>query len=171
MLTWFGQHPTDHRGTAGAVRKSNRTDNESTKMATSRGVTQGYTCVITVDAAHLIIVVAQAHGVGAKQELLLPVVAATTALRTPNSIIVADAGYHREANLRRARGRAGTRSHRERRHAPEGCLIFLASVLHDTAPCAALQVPNAATAGRFRRIRLHLRSCDTNWICPAGESL
>jgi hypothetical protein len=55
-------------------------------MATSKGVIQGYTGVATVDAAHQIIVDAQAHGVGAEQALLLPVAAATTALRTPETM-------------------------------------------------------------------------------------
>ncbi len=54
----------------------------------------------TVDAAHRIIVDAQAHGVGAEQALLLPVVAATAALCTAATVITADAGYHSEANVR-----------------------------------------------------------------------
>jgi hypothetical protein len=61
----------DRRGVKGAVRKSNRTDNESAKMATSKDVILGYTGVATVDAAHPIIIDAQAHGVGAEQALLL----------------------------------------------------------------------------------------------------
>nr|WP_197526011.1 transposase [Gemmatimonas aurantiaca] len=69
-------------------------------MATSKGVIRGYTGVATVDAAHQIIVDAQAHGVGAEQELLLPAVDATRALRQPETMITADAGYHSEANLR-----------------------------------------------------------------------
>ena len=72
LRTWLTRHPDDRRGAKGAVRKSNRTDNESAKMATSKGVIQGYTGVATVDAAHQIIVDAQAHGVGAEQELNLP---------------------------------------------------------------------------------------------------
>jgi len=55
----------------GNIRKSNRTDNESAKMATSKGVIQGYTGVAAVDAKHQIIVDAQAHGTGSEQELLV----------------------------------------------------------------------------------------------------
>ena len=62
--------------------KSNRTDHESAKMATDKGVIQGYTGVAAVDAKHQIIVDAQAHGTGSEQELLLPVVAALATLRT-----------------------------------------------------------------------------------------
>jgi hypothetical protein len=43
---------------------------------------------------------AQAHGVGAEQELLLGGVVATAPLRTTDTLITADAGYHSEANLR-----------------------------------------------------------------------
>jgi len=100
LRAWLTQHPDDRRGAKGAIRKSNRTDNDSAKMATSKGVIQGYTAVATVDATHQIIVDAQAHGVGAEQELLLPVVAATAALRTRDTLITADAGYHSEANLK-----------------------------------------------------------------------
>jgi hypothetical protein len=99
LRTWLTQHPTDRRGAKGAVRKSNRTDNESAKMATAKGVIQGYTGVATVDQAHQIIVDAQAHGTGAEQELLVPVGLATAVLRTPATLITADAGYHSEASL------------------------------------------------------------------------
>lgn len=54
LRTWLTQPPTDRRGARGAVRKRNRTDNESAKMATSEGVIQGYTEVATVHAAHQI---------------------------------------------------------------------------------------------------------------------
>ena len=66
-------------------------------MATSRGVIQGYTVVAAVDDRHQIIVEAQAHGTGSEQALLLPVVAATTPLCTPDTLITADAGYHSDA--------------------------------------------------------------------------
>ncbi|MEP6833423.1 MAG: hypothetical protein ABJB74_08510 [Gemmatimonas sp.] len=50
--------------------------NDSAKMATSKGVIQGYTGVAMADAQHQIIVDAQAHGTGSEAELLRPVVAA-----------------------------------------------------------------------------------------------
>ena len=100
LRSWLAQHPDDRRGAKGAGRKRNRTDNESAKVATGKGVIQGYTGVATVDASHQIIGDAQAHGVGAEQEWLLPVVEATAPLRTAETVITADAGYHSEANLR-----------------------------------------------------------------------
>jgi len=82
------------------VRKSNRADNDRATMATGKGVIQGYTGVTAVDAAHQIIVVAQAHGIGSEQELLLPIVAAVQPMRASTTELTADAGYQSEANLR-----------------------------------------------------------------------
>jgi transposase len=90
---------TERRSEKGAVRKSNVTDNDSAKMATSKGVIQGYTAVAAVDGEAQIIVAAQAHGSGSEQSVLLPMVKKTEALRTTQTIITADAGYHSEANL------------------------------------------------------------------------
>jgi hypothetical protein len=93
-------NPSDRRGAKGSVRKSNRTDIDSAKMATAKGVIQGYTGVAAVDDRHQIIVEAQAHGTGSEQELLLPVVAATATMRAPHTPVTADAGYHSETNLK-----------------------------------------------------------------------
>ena len=97
---WLAAHPEERRGVKGSIRKSNRTDNESAKMATSKGVIQGYTGVAAVDGKHQIIVEAQAHGTGSEQELLVPVVTAMKDILAENSLITADAGYHSEANLK-----------------------------------------------------------------------
>ena len=96
---WLDTHPEDRKGAKGNIRKSNRTDNDSAKMATSKGVIQGYTGVAAVDSRHQIIVEAQAHGTGSEQALLMPMVEATAALRTAQTLITADAGYHSEANI------------------------------------------------------------------------
>ena len=97
---WLAAHPAERRGVKGSIRKSNRTDNESAKMATGKGVIQGYTGVAAVDGKHQSIVEAQAHGTGSEQELLVPVVAAMTGVLAEHSLITADAGYHSEANLK-----------------------------------------------------------------------
>ena len=49
LRDFLKQNPEDRRGSKGSIRLSNRTDNESAKMATSKGVVQGYTGVATVD--------------------------------------------------------------------------------------------------------------------------
>src|SRR5205823_1650623 len=38
LRDWLAANPEERRGVKGAVRKSNRTDNESAKMATGKGV-------------------------------------------------------------------------------------------------------------------------------------
>ena len=100
LQQWLADHPEDRKGSKGKPRKSNRTDNDSAKMATSKGVIQGYTGVAAVDAKHQIIVEAQAHGTGSEQELLIPVVEAMQDMLTESTLITADAGYHSEANLK-----------------------------------------------------------------------
>jgi hypothetical protein len=96
---WLKANPEDRKGTKGSIRKSNRTDNESAKMATGKGVIQGYTGVAAVDDKRQIIIEAQAHGTGSEQELLLPVIKATAPMRTDQTLITADAGYHSAANI------------------------------------------------------------------------
>jgi hypothetical protein len=97
---WLQDHPQDRRGgKRDKVRQSNRTDNESAKMATGKGVIQGYTGVAAVDAKHQIIVQAQAHGVGQEQELLVPVVAALKEQLRPDTEVITDAGYHSNDNV------------------------------------------------------------------------
>lgn len=80
--------------------KSNVTDNESAKMATSKGVIQGYTGVAAVDSEHQIIVAAKAYGSGNEQNTLLPTIYATDSVRTEQTLITADAGYHSANNVR-----------------------------------------------------------------------
>ena len=96
---WLEQHPHERYGVSKGVRQSNRTDNESAKMATDKGVIQGYTAVAAVDDKHQIIVEAQAHGVGAEQELLIPIVDAVQPLLTADSLITTDAGYYSKLNV------------------------------------------------------------------------
>jgi transposase len=102
---WLVKNPKDRRGAQrgkrrASIRKSNRTDNESAKMATGKGVIQGYTGVAAVDGKHQIIVEAQAHGSGSEQDVLVPVVVAMKDVLAEHSLITADAGYHSEANLK-----------------------------------------------------------------------
>jgi len=91
---------TERKGAKGRILKSNVTDNDSAKMATAKGVIQGYTAVAAVDSAHQVIVAAVAHGSGSEQSTLLPAVGLTAAVRNADTLITADAGYHSEANLK-----------------------------------------------------------------------
>ena len=99
LRQWLTDNPQDRRGPSGAIRQSNRTDAHSAKMATGKGVIQGYCGVAAVDAKHQIIVAAQAHGTGSEQELLIPIINALEPHCGQETVITADAGYHSEANL------------------------------------------------------------------------
>lgn len=98
LRDWLQANPNDRKGSRGSVILSNRTDNESAKMATGKGVVQGYTGVATVDEKAQIILDAEAHGTGSEQALLLPAIKAVAAYMTPETVITADAGYYSEAN-------------------------------------------------------------------------
>ncbi len=99
LREWLAANPEDRRGSSGNVVKSNRTDIDSAKMATDKGVIQGYTAVAAVDAKHQIIVAAAAHGTGSEQALLIPIVEAAAPYRHRQTLITADAGYYSKNNL------------------------------------------------------------------------
>jgi transposase len=99
LRAWLEQHRDERKSAKGRVRLSNRTDNESAKMPTAKGVVQGYTGVAAVDEKHQIVVEAQAHGSGSEQELLEPMVAALEDKRTADTVFCTDSGYHSEDNL------------------------------------------------------------------------
>lgn len=83
----------------GAELKTNITDPESAKMATSKGVIQGYAAQAAVDSAHQIIVAADVIGSGSEQAMLMPMVEQSGEYRSANTLITADAGYHSEDNM------------------------------------------------------------------------
>ena len=100
LRTWLAAHSDERSGPKGTVRQSNRTDNDSAKMATSNGVIQGDTGVAAVDERTQIIVVGQAYGMGSEHDLLLPVVDALAVMLAPTSLLTADAGCHSTAACR-----------------------------------------------------------------------
>jgi transposase len=97
---WLKEHPQDRKSAKGKPRLSNRTDNESAKMPTDKGVIQGYTGVAAVDERNQIIVEAQAHGTGSEQELLLPLAEAIQPMAKAQTVVCADSGYCSEDNLK-----------------------------------------------------------------------
>ena len=80
--------------------KTNVTDSESAKMATSKGVIQGYAAQAAVDSSHQIIVAADVIGSGSEQAMLVPMIEQSQAYRQEHTLITADAGYHSDANVR-----------------------------------------------------------------------
>ena len=90
-------------GPSGNEQKSNLTDPDSAKMASSRGVLQGYNGLAVVDDQAQIVVHAEAHGSGYEGHLLAPLLEATRttfgALESGNDVlkkakVTADAGFH-----------------------------------------------------------------------------
>ncbi len=170
LRSWLREHPEDRKGSKGAVRKSNRTDNESAKMATSKGVIQGYCGVAAVDGKHQVIVEAQAHGTGSEQELLMPVVQAIAPLIDKDSTVAADAGYHSEANLKALDAMGvdalipdnGMRK-RDARFAGQEVHKAKADPLYDKNP--------AKPEGKFRPKDFSYDPATNTCICPAGQSL
>ena len=171
LREWLTAHPEDRKGSKGAIRKSNRTDNESAKMATSKGVIQGYTGVAAVDAKHQIIVEAQAHGTGSEQELLIPVVEAMEDKLADDTLITADAGYHSEANLKQLAAMevdaliADTNMRqRDERFAGQGKYKALPDPLYDKGG-------KPKQAARYRPKDFDYDATAKTCICPAGKHL
>ncbi len=167
---WLVAHPDDRKGSKGTVRKSNRTDNESAKMATSKGVIQGYCGVAVVDDKHQIIVDAQAHGTGTEQELLMPVVRAIKPYLNASSLITADAGYHSEANLKAladikidALITDNVMRKRDERFADQGKHHTQAHPLHDKRPVK----PERKFGPQDFQYNEKTNTC----LCPAGQTL
>ncbi len=155
----------------GAVRKSNRTDNASAKTATSKGVIRGYTGIAAVDAAHQIIVVAQAHGTRSELELLVPIVEALQPLRGATTLITVAAGYQSEANFRvldamSVNAPIADRDLRQRdeRFATQGRHQQAPHPLHNKT--ATPTTPTVFTPTDFTYDAV-ARTC----VCPAGKSL
>jgi transposase len=162
----------ERRSEKGAMRKSNVTDNDSAKMATSKGVIQGYTAVAAVDERAQIIVAAQAHGSGSEQSVLVPMVEKTNHLRTAQTIITADAGYHSEANLKVLCEREvpaliadGLMRRRDARFADQGRYKVLPDPLYDKA---AAGKPSKA---KFQPADFTFDAATRTCICPAGKKL
>lgn len=88
--------------------KSNITDNESGKMATSKGTIQGYNGIAAVDKKHQIIVDAQAFGEGQEHHTLKPIIEGiqdrfdeaelNVNIVDEQIVITADTGFANESN-------------------------------------------------------------------------
>lgn len=167
---WLNANPDDRRGAKNALRKSNRTDNESAKMATSKGVIQGYTGVAAVDARSQVIVEAQAHGTGSEQALLLPVVEAMRDLIEAQATVTADAGYHSEDNLKALSERnidalIADNSMRKRDER------FADQAKHKAKPDPLWDKNPGKKTRLFGPADFHHDEATKTCICPAGEFL
>ncbi len=172
LRDWLKKHPEDRKGASGNPVQSNRTDNESAKMATGKGVIQGYTGVATVDGANQIVIDAQAHGTGSEQALLMPAVQAVQGWRKPETVITADAGYHSEDNLEHlalaeipAFIPDTLYRQRDERYAGQEIHKAKPDPLHDK------RAPAKKPGGKFRVSDFRIDPAQRTCICPAGKSL
>ncbi|KRB85156.1 IS1182 family transposase [Noviherbaspirillum sp. Root189] len=157
----------------GPERKSNVTDNDSAKMATGKGVIQGYTGAATVDAACQIIVAAQAHGSGSEQSLLLPMIEHAQPFANKRTVMTADAGYHSEANLKQLHDKGipaliadGLMRKRDER--------FKEQAKHKNKPDPLANkkpISKALSSGKFKPTDFHYDPVTNTCICPAGKKL
>jgi hypothetical protein len=169
IRAFVASHP-ERRSDKGAIRKSNVTDNESAKMATSKGVIQGYTAVAAVDDHAQVIVAAQVHGSGSEQSVLLPMIERTNALRTASTIITADAGYHSEANLKQlceadipALIADGLMRRRDERFKDQAKYKVLPDPLYDKQA--------VAEEAKFLPKDFRYDAATNSCVCPAGKHL
>ena len=171
LRDWLADNPKDRKGVKNGIRLSNRTDNESAKMATSKGVVQGYTGVAAVDSQHQIIVEAQAHGTGSEQELLMPVVNATASMRKPETVIAADNGYHSEANLK-ALAEANIDAYIPDKDYRQRDERYADQAIHQQKPDPlANKRPKTPKVTTFKPGDFQLAEDLSHCLCPAGKRL
>jgi hypothetical protein len=173
----FAASHAERRSGKGAIRKSNVTDNDSAKMATSKGVIQGYTAVAAVDSQAQVIVAARAHGSGSEQSVLLPMIRQTDHLRTGQTMITADAGYHSEANLQQlceagipALIADGLMRRRDERFKDQGKYKAAPDPLYDKRAAAA-RTGSLTDHVKFLPKDYRYDAATNKCICPAGKRL
>lgn len=152
--------------------KTNITDSESAKMATSKGVIQGYAAQAAVDNAHQIIVAADVIGSGSEQAMLLPLIQQTAPYRQPHTLITADAGYHSDANVAELMRQAvpaliadNQMRTRDERFADQGKHKPKDDVLYDKQPIGYAQPI------KFFKPEDFCFNDHNTCICPAGQTL
>jgi transposase len=168
---WLEQHPKERKSAKGKVRLSNRTDNESAKIPTAKGVVQGYTGVAAVDEKTQVIVEAQAHGSGSEQELLAAVTDALEPLRAQHTVVCADSGYYSEDNLKDLEARdieAFIPDNNYRKRDPR----YLGQEQHKAKPDALWdKSPKPVKPKRFGPREFRVAEDFSHCICPAGKRL
>ena len=154
--------------------KTNVTDPESAKMATSKGVIQGYAAQAAVDSRNQVIVAASVIGSGSEQQALVPLLEKTAGLRTDQTLITADAGYHSRANVEHLAKHAipamiADRDMRARDvRFREQAKYKLGEPLHDKR---ATQKAKQAKPALFHATDFRYDATKRTLVCPAGKSL
>ena len=162
------------RNRKGQELKTNITDPDSAKMATGKGVMQGYAARAAVDSAHQIIVAAEVIGSGSEQAMLLPMVKASESFRSQDTLITADAGYHSTENLQALADRHidaliadNQMRQRDERYESQGKHKTKGDPLYEKKPTG--QTPQKI--GLYRPEDFKQAQDASHCICPAGQRL
>jgi transposase len=169
----FVQSTPPRLNAKGQELKSNVTDPQSAKMATNKGVIQGYAAQAAVDAKHQVIVAADVVGSGSEQSALLPMVEQSQSIATDDTLFTADAGYHNQANLRALQERnvkalIADNQMRSRDEAFADQDKYRTSTLHDKT---GTQEQRKARAGLYDASDFTYDESNNCAICPMGKSL
>jgi hypothetical protein len=161
------------RNRQGKELKSNVTDNDSAKMATSKGVIQGYAAQAAVDASHQVIVAADVTGSGSEQAMLLPMIEQAAAVGDEDTVMTADAGYHSQENMRAlyeagiaAMVADGQMRKRDERLASQQRHRAKPDPLHDKTKSVETK-----SVRLFRPADFIVDDATNSCICPAGQRL
>lgn len=156
--------------------KTNVTDPDSAKMATGKGVIQGYAAQAAVDSEHQVIVAADVIGSGSEQAMLLPMVKASAALRSPGTLITADAGYHSTENLQALAEQSidaliadNQMRQRDERFEAQGKHKARPDPLYEKKPTGQSQ--EGQRIGLYRPEDFKVSEDASHCICPAGQKL
>lgn len=160
------------RNRRGQELKSNVTDNDSAKMATSKGVIQGYAAQAAVDADYQVIVAADVIGSGSEQAMLLPMIEQAAVVAAAHTMHTADAGYHSDSNLQELRRRGiaamvadGQMRKRDERLGGQQRHRAKPDPLHDKRGA------EVRTVRLFRPDDFHFDAHTNSCVCPAGKHL
>lgn len=161
------------RNRKGQELKTNITDPDSAKMATGKGVIQGYAAQAAVDSEHQVIVAADVTGSGSEQAMLLPMVRASEAFRNQDTLITADAGYHSTENLQALAEQnidalIADNQMRQRDERCEG------RDKHKAKPDPLYEKKPVGSAQKIRLYRpedFQVAEDESHCICPAGRKL
>jgi transposase len=160
------------RNAKGQELKSNVTDNDSAKMATSKGVIQGYAAQAAVDAQHQVIVAADVIGSGSEQAMLLPMIGQAQAMADEHTVMTADAGFHSHENMRALQEAGipalvadGQMRKRDERFAGQQRHRDRPDPLHDKTKV------QQKTVRLFRPADFIVDAQNNCCICPAGQRL
>ena len=152
--------------------KTNVTDPESAKIATSKGVIQGYAAQAAVDSAHQVIVAADVIGSGSEQAMLLPMIEQAAPYKTEQTLVTADAGYHSDANVAQLMGQGvpaliADNQMRQRDERLQGQAKYKAKVdpLYDKRPGGLKKSTKRFGPQDFRF------EDDNTGTCPAGKAI